>query len=156
MLIQLVYMSAANHQFDSVELTVLLAKARKKNERLGVSGMLVYHDDSFLQVLEGDDKIVQSLYEQILSDGRHANCVMLLKAFIDRRCFGDWTMGFADTKLYGPKTLEGYSDFFGNRFSSRAFESDPSAARKLLLMFRQGEWRQKVENGDTQLVPACG
>jgi len=147
-------MSAATRQFDNVELTVLLAKARQKNEQLDISGMLVYYDDSFLQVLEGEEKSVESLYQHITRDERHANCEMLLRSFIDRRSFGDWTMGFVNTRLFGPTSLPGFNDFFGKRFSREIFIADPSTPHKLLLAFRDGQWRQKVEAGERPLVAA--
>lgn len=152
-LIQLVYMSAATRPMDAVELTVLLAKAREKNQRLDVSGMLVYHDDSFLQVLEGAEAAVNTLYERIIQDDRHLGCTLLLRSYIDKRSFADWSMGFVNTKLFGPKSLPGYSDFFGRRFSRQAFAGDPSMAHKLLLAFRDGQWRMKVETGTTPPGP---
>ena len=55
---QLIYASAAVKPFTPQELTVLLAKARKKNSSMDISGMLLYHAGSFLQVLEGPDDAV--------------------------------------------------------------------------------------------------
>lgn len=144
-MVQLVYISSAVREFDSIDLTVLLAKAREKNERLDVSGMLVFHENAFLQVLEGEAGTVDSLYARIRQDDRHASCQILLRSFIDRRSFGDWKMGFVDTKLFGPKSLPGYSDFFGKRFSLAEFGADPSLAHKLLMQFREGNWRGTVE-----------
>jgi hypothetical protein len=153
--IQLVYTSAATRQFDAIELTALLTKARQKNESLDVSGMLVYHDGSFLQVLEGEATAVDSLYERITRDDRHTKCTVLLRTFIDRRNFGDWSMGFVNTKLFGPKSLPGFADFFSRRFSPEAFAADPSTAHKLLLAFRDGKYRRKVEVGETTIIGAA-
>ena len=50
---QLVYISAANHEFTEKELHELLSKARKNNESYGITGMLLYHQGSFIQALEG-------------------------------------------------------------------------------------------------------
>ena len=60
-----------------------------------------------------------------------------------------------DTKLYGPKSLPGFNDFFGRRFSRQGFAADPSLAHKLLLAFRDGQWRQNVEFRDTTAVGAA-
>jgi len=48
---QLLYISAATHQFTEQELTELLTKARENNESLGISGMLLYHERERLQRL---------------------------------------------------------------------------------------------------------
>jgi len=138
-------MSVATRQFDSFELTDLLVKARQKNQSLNISGMLVHHEGSFLQILEGEEKAVDVLYDRILSDDRHTNCSLLLRSYIDRRSFGDWTMGFVDTRIDAKKSLPGFNDFFGKRFSREAFVTDPSASRTVLLAFRDGKLRQTVE-----------
>ena len=137
-------MSAATRQFDSNELTDLLIKARVRNESLGVSGMLVYHDGAFLQILEGDERVVDPLYERISRDWRHTNCALLLRSYTDHRSFEDWNMGFVDTDHEETKSLPGFSDFFEENFSSEAFLSDPSVSRAILLMFRSGKWHQTV------------
>ncbi|MEM7363377.1 MAG: BLUF domain-containing protein, partial [Pseudomonadota bacterium] len=36
----------------------------------GVTGMLLYHEGSFLQALEGDRAVVEALYERIEEDPR--------------------------------------------------------------------------------------
>lgn len=145
-LTQLIYMSAAAQPFTAADLTALLLKARAKNESLGVSGMLVYHEGSFLQILEGDDATVESLYSRIATDPRHTNCSRLLKSTIEERSFADWTMGFVNTKAKELQSLPGFTDFFGSGFSQTAFAADPSKSHKLLLAFREGKWHQKVEH----------
>jgi hypothetical protein len=59
---QVFYSSAALVPFSDAELTDLLAVSRANNLRLGVTGMLLYHDGSFLQALEGEETIVERLY----------------------------------------------------------------------------------------------
>jgi len=152
--VQLVYMSAGTRQFGSAELTALLTKARQKNESLNVSGMLVYHGGSFLQVLEGSETVVDSLYDRIAKDDRHTKCSLLLRSYIDRRSFGDWSMGFVNTKLLAANSMPGFSDFFSHRFSSETFADDPSTAHKLLLAFRDGQYRRKVDIGNRATAAA--
>ena len=144
--IQLIYMSAATPQFDSFELTDLLVAARQKNQTLDISGMLVYHDGSFLQILEGKEEAIGKLYDRVTRDDRHTNCQLLIRSYIDKRSFGDWTMGFVDTRLDAQKRRRGFHDFFGEQFSRQTFITDPSVPRKLLLAFRDGTLRQTVDS----------
>ena len=51
---QLVYVSAATHAFTKSELLELLNKARANNQRLGITGLLLFKDGDFIQLLEGD------------------------------------------------------------------------------------------------------
>lgn len=141
-MLQLIYASAATIKFSTVDLQELLKRARENNQSLGVSGMLVFHEDSFLQILEGDEEVVQALYHKIESDDRHANIKLLLRAKIDERSFGDWRMGFYDTSQNRGLADTGFVDFF--RKGSEFDETIADRARRTLMRFRDGAWRQHV------------
>lgn len=140
---QLVYISAATHDFTDSELEELLANARRNNLELGLSGMLIYHENCFIQVLEGPENVVQQLFSKIEEDPRHANTRVLFKGEVKGRSFKDWTMGFYRT--VSSTTLDGLNDFLPHGFLS-ATEEDPSVAHRALLAFRDGKWRQSVDS----------
>ena len=71
--LQLVYASAETTPFSDEDLMALLEQSRAANEARGVTGMLLYHEGSFIQALEGDPETVRALYEKITHDGRHHN-----------------------------------------------------------------------------------
>lgn len=139
-LIQLIYSSAAVKPLSEVELSRILLAARRNNSALGISGMLVYHDGSFLQVLEGEEKGVETLFERIGKDARHCRVMTLLRRSIDAPQFKDWSMGFLDIKGIAG-ALPGYSDFLRSR-------SDParagSMAAEVLAQFGEGKFRNSV------------
>ena len=62
-LTQVMYASAALAVFSPRDLAELLAKARARNEACDISGLLVYFEGSFLQVLEGPQDDVELLYQ---------------------------------------------------------------------------------------------
>jgi hypothetical protein len=143
MLTQLIYMSAATRPFASHELPSLLTKTRLKNEILGVSGMLVYHQGVFLQILEGKPEVVDALYERISADDRHMKCEVLLRCSVNHRDFADWSMGFINTNEFrNPRLLPGYQDFFEARDPIAHLRHKTGMAQKLLLAFREGALRQ--------------
>jgi hypothetical protein len=126
---QLIYTSTAARRLDDEDLHALLELARARNERLGVTGMLVYRNGSFLHVLEGDEKTVRALYHTIRRDGRH-RCVTLLKATaLEGRDFPETPMAFRDCSVTGsrrPSTdRKEWSDATGG-----------PGARKALLQFQ--------------------
>jgi hypothetical protein len=139
---QVVYSSAAVVPFSEPQLKELLARARTNNERQSVTGMLLYHEGSFLQVLEGEASALESLFTAIGADKRHHRVVALLRREVDERHFGDWRMGFASTKNL-PSNLPGYSDYLRLR-------GDPvegaNAAVRLLAAFRDGRFHNFVES----------
>lgn len=140
-MLQLIYTSAATVQFSQKQLKELLHKARQNNESLGVSGMLVYNEGSFLQILEGEEESLTALYEKIEKDERHDNVKLLLRKEIEERSFGEWKMGFFDASRSAEK-LEGFSDFF--RADIPFDEDDADRAKSVLMQFREGQWRQAV------------
>ena len=144
LVLQLGYASAATHRFERDELVDLLASSRRNNARRRITGMLLYHDGSFLQVLEGEAAAVESLYETITEDPRHTDAILLFRRPDTERAFGDWTMGFhaVDNPADAPPGL--------NRFLETGLTGlsadDGAAIRQVLLGFRDGRWRRTVEH----------
>lgn len=91
---RLIYCSQATHDVSPDELVDLLGVARRNNERLGLSGMLLYSSQSFLQVLEGPAAELEATYTRIRADDRHAALRLLMDAEVPAPLFPDWTMGF--------------------------------------------------------------
>lgn len=107
---RLVYTSTAAVPMPEEELTDLLRKSRRRNNMLGVTGALVYRDGNFLQVLEGPEGAVRSLYYNgIQHDTRHKECLVLWEGEARMREFDDWSMGFyslAAGELPGHRSLD--------------------------------------------------
>lgn len=91
---RIIYCSQSTHDMGPDELVALLENARRNNERDGLSGMLLYSSQSFLQMLEGDADALASTYARIGADERHANLRLLLDSDVATPMFPDWTMGF--------------------------------------------------------------
>ncbi len=145
---QLVYISAANKDFSEIELQELLENARLNNESLNVSGMLLFHEGSFIQALEGPREAVESLYNKISEDKRHTETRVLFRGELEERDFDTWSMGFYRSNQSVKENLEGFHQFLRTGFK-RKEEEDPGAARKALLQFREGNWHQKVDTGNS-------
>lgn len=131
----LLYVSSATHPFSASDLATLLQRARERNTSADITGMLLYKDGNFMQLLEGDEQAVNELYRRIATDPRHGGAITLLKGLVTERSFADWSMGFRDLTA-GSADIPGYSSFMNTALTSDEFVSQPSAARKLLLMFR--------------------
>ncbi len=91
---RVIYCSQATHDVSPDELVALLEVSRRNNEKVGLSGMLLYSSQSFLQVLEGDAVALQETYARIEADDRHINLRLLMDADVAAPLFPDWTMGF--------------------------------------------------------------
>jgi len=91
---RVIHCSQATHDVSPDELVHLLEVSRRNNEKVGLSGMLLYSSQSFLQVLEGDAVALQETYARIGADDRHVNLRLLMDAEVAAPLFPDWTMGF--------------------------------------------------------------
>jgi hypothetical protein len=138
-LISLVYVSASVVPFSKLDLLELLTKSRENNSRLGITGMLLFKDGNFLQVLEGDRKNVQSLYQKISGDPRHNKVAGLFEGSSQQRDFPDWSMGFHDLRSPETVTIPGSNHFLDSSLTTADFASDPGRAKKLLLLFKENK-----------------
>jgi hypothetical protein len=135
--LSLIYVSSAAQLFSTADLAKLLEVSRTNNARRGVTGMLLYKDGNFMQVIEGEEADVRGLYEKLQRDPRHTGFLILLEQKIDQRQFSDWSMGFRNLEAEALDGVPGYRDYRDLSFLNQAFAAEPSRARKLLEMFRQ-------------------
>lgn len=133
----LVYVSSATLPFSREDLRALLTTCRKNNAELGVTGLLLYKDGNFMQLLEGDEETVRGLYARIENDPRHGGEIALQQSFVEERQFPDWSMGFRDLDSTEERTTPGYSEFLNAPLTGREFSGSPSRAQKLLLTFKR-------------------
>ena len=91
---QLVYISKATVPFTTDSLKELTEVANANNEKLNVTGCMVYASGYFLQLLEGSAESVDTLYRKIEKDDRHKGTKLLLESRVDedRRLFDKWFM----------------------------------------------------------------
>ena len=132
-----VYASSAVQLFPPEELRALLETARLNNAALRVSGMLLYKDGNFLQVLEGREAAVRDLAAKVHGDPRHRGIITLMEGFENEYQFPEWSMGFCDLRSDEAKTMPGYSAFLESSFDPKALATDPTAAQRLLLSFKK-------------------
>lgn len=134
---QLIYISAANHDFTEEELENLLRAARENNQSLNITGMLLFHEGSFIQALEGEKASVETLYNKIGKDNRHLETKVLYRGDAPDRDFKNWSMGFYRSNQSSAANLEGFHQFLKTGFIA---DDGDSRARKALLAFRDGKW----------------
>lgn len=98
-LARLIYVSEP--QFDAAagstitQLASILSASRRNNEAAGITGALAYDESWFIQVLEGERRAIWQTFARINEDERHAGCVLIEMADVERRMFGNWWMGLA-------------------------------------------------------------
>ena len=93
-LIHCIYASTAESTFSESDIPALLTQARTANAERAITGMLLYIDGGFFQVLEGDLDAIDEVYRRILRDPRHSRITLIIREPIAARAFSEWTMGF--------------------------------------------------------------
>jgi len=106
---QLVYESREAQSMAEADLRKLLRRARTKNDDLGITGLLLYAQGRFLQVLEGPEPTVRNLFATIREDSRHTNVETLLTTSTTERTFANWEMGLERPGAF--VNLDGISSF---------------------------------------------
>ena len=140
-MIQISYISSAKEPWSTQELLGLLQKCRESNAGNGVTGMLLYGNETFLQVLEGEEKAIDALVERISNDPRHTNFQILHRRTIQRRQYSDWSMGFkrvSDTEL---QHVEGLRDFGEKDFNPEFLVQHTTVVQSLMDHFRNKRFR---------------
>ena len=93
-LIYLIFASSAVREFNQQELAELQQQAALKNQKLGITGQLIYDEGNFLSVLEGQTDTVQQLYQVISQDQRHRGLILIHEDTISKRAFSNWSMDY--------------------------------------------------------------
>lgn len=135
---RIIYSSQANYDVAPGDLVKLLEVARHNNKRLGVTGMLLYCNNSFLQVLEGDAKALTRLIGIISQDPRHSNFRVLLDEEVPGRLFPDWTVGFENVREDDlAEHLEGFTPGTKYPLADSGIVTDGVVAQTLLTLHAQ-------------------
>lgn len=132
----LVYLSSAVTWFSSKELNDLLSTCRKRNAEADITGMLLYKDGNFMQVLEGEESAVRKVLARIRADLRHRGLVVIDSGHTAEREFAQWGMGFVDLQGDTHALPAEYGEFLGTSLTDNSFSQNPEHCHKLLRMFR--------------------
>jgi hypothetical protein len=128
-LVRLIYASALSENTDSSELAKIHQVALKMNPQFGLTGVLLFGEDYFLQCIEGGREAVNNLYCKILKDARHKQCLLLDYSEISVRSFYEWSMKLVLLTAEKSKSLGKFS--IHPRFNP--YELSGESAYQLLL-----------------------
>jgi Sensors of blue-light using FAD len=140
-LVHCIYASTAASIFKEADIPALLEHARTANAERALTGMLLYIEGGFFQVLEGNDAVVDDVYGRISRDPRHSKVTLIIREPIAARSFSEWTMGFSTVDPLEAGGLIGENDFF--KSASCVTQLDSGRAKKLLAAYRTGRWRHQ-------------
>jgi hypothetical protein len=134
-LIHLIYVSTAFRELDTDDLDRILESAIRRNTALNVTGMLLYADGSFMQVLEGEAAAVDEVFARVENDARHTGIFLIERSPIDERSFDRWSMGFKRLDAREAAAHPAYAPFFERGFDAARIGAHPGLAFDMLIDF---------------------
>ncbi|MFO0010082.1 MAG: BLUF domain-containing protein [Betaproteobacteria bacterium] len=108
MLVRLLYASRLADGAGAEVVEAIVSQSRENNPANGITGVLCYAGDEFMQVREGGRAPVNALYNRIARDERHRQVMLLHYEEITERRFGGWTMGQVNLARINPSVLLKY------------------------------------------------
>ena len=110
MIVRCLYASRAAAPLKPAVIEGILEQSRTQNPPRGITGILCYSGDVFIQVLEGGRDEVCELFNAIVRDQRHTHVRLLAYDEIRERKFSNWTMGHVDLSRINPGLLLKYHE----------------------------------------------
>lgn len=135
----LTYFSTASMYFSEKDIEKLLQVAKENNQQLGITGILLFIEGSFLQVLEGKKNDVLNLFQTIRQDDRHHDVIKVFEGEKNERNFEKWSMGFKDIPLIECKQQTGFEDISDEDFINNVLKKNhPKIANTLKIFYSGG------------------
>lgn len=103
------YVSTARVGLKEQEINDIMAKTNKHNTAEKITGILLYNEINFFQLLEGEKETIQNLYEKIKQDPRHKDIIKILEKPVSKSPFDGYLTDFVtDTNKYDGSQLKHY------------------------------------------------
>jgi hypothetical protein len=113
-LYHITYISTGRDNLRYEDVKGILESSNVNNKAEGITGILVYCNKHFFQIIEGSKEAVKEIFQKIQVDCRHDNIVKIQEGPIECRQFDSWNMAF---KSYN-KELNELDDFNNEQFYS--------------------------------------
>jgi len=131
----ILYLSQVRTPLSEDDLTSLLETSRVRNRGRNITGLLLYSERQFMQLLEGEEGDVARLYATLAQDPRHTGLVKLADKPIPHRSYTEWSMAFAAVSPERFAHLSGYLGLAQVQFTSATFSVADSALLQLAKEF---------------------
>ena len=135
-MVRITYISEESAPFSVSGLLELLNQCHVNNPRLGITGLLIYGNSTFLQSIEGDDEAVKALVEKISQDPRHRGFRVLHKEMATERLYGDWSMRFERLTEESLRKVPGLREFAIKKFNRDYLGTHLDVSEQLLESYR--------------------
>jgi hypothetical protein len=137
-MIQLTYTSMAAPLLVTSDIKKIMEIAEKFNSKNKITGCLLYYKHRFIQILEGEEEIIEELYTKIKQDKKHHNVNLLYINEISERIFPQWSMAFKELNKSQLEKLTDTMLFEDNLIRFSEITNKPTLASRLF-------WKKAIE-----------
>ncbi len=105
----IVYVSTASSDLKEPEIKTMLDESVAWNNRNDLTGLLLYSEGNFFQVIEGEETVIKDLFESIQQDPRHHNIIQIFGKSIHKEAYDGFKSDFIYSNAhYDPKKFKTY------------------------------------------------
>jgi hypothetical protein len=133
-MIELIYASHVAPDLELPQVYHILDHAQANNKAKNITGVLLFNSRYFLQLLEGDEPVVQQLFAAIRQDRRHYSAKLLGARAITKRRWANWSMALITPTAANQSIMMRYSP--GQEFSPMQLDAEQASQMLLELSSR--------------------
>jgi hypothetical protein len=94
MLYAICYVSSEVNNLSEDDVHKILKQAKINNTINNITGILLYSEGNFFQVIEGDKLAITNLFEEIVNDNRHQNIIKIFEREVYQEPFNGYESRF--------------------------------------------------------------
>ncbi len=94
-LVSMTYASRANPNVSAKDFNEILQQANENNATNGITGMLIFNKNYFLQTVEGPRAQINRLLYSLIRDTRHHDLQVIETRELKQRDWAKWSMNYA-------------------------------------------------------------
>ena len=128
----LIYVSKAEENVDYEEILNILMHSWKYNHNSYISGMLLYDDRHFIQIIQGPILTIDKLFARIENDSRHTDIKLIGEELLHERDCSGWRIGFYD----GQEVADLFYDSLHIGHGEALYDITYEYAKSLLLILK--------------------
>lgn len=118
----IVYTSELTERPENIDkiLTDIVTVSKINNQRRAITGLLFYHNERFLQFIEGEKHELESLMLTLAKDPRHKNIERIIDEYIPVRGFTNWSMeslNLSNNEVISLSQLNSIRDVYKKNFN---------------------------------------
>ena len=105
------------------DLRTITQTAKHNNPSLNITGLLFYHNQQFLQIIEGEQPDLEGLMDVVTADPRHKEVIRIVDQEVPERGFNDWNMdsfNLSDQQQLSPDQLKAIKELYSQNFAMQS------------------------------------